>query len=223
MMNRGLLVRAGETIIQTASVADCVTNPVRLMAKQERKGENVRRITFAIIVAAGLFIAADCKRDSETASKSAAQTTPDKASPSEASSSDHGHEHDANGGHDGEGQAGDDQGGHAHDEVDLGEVDIGDLSVSLAQGHGKVVAGQECHLVVKLPYKDSGATVVRAWLGTQDRTLSMVGKGTYAPSHDDYDIHAMAPEPLPADVMWWIEIEKPDGTTLLGSATPLME
>jgi len=111
--------------------------------------------------------------------------------------------------------------GHAHDEVDLEPVTIGGMGVELAQGHGAIAAGQEGHLVVKLPYNGGGQTIVRAWIGGDDRTLSYVGKGEYAPSHDDYDIHAMAPDPLPAEAMWWIEIEKPDGTRAVGSATPL--
>jgi hypothetical protein len=112
---------------------------------------------------------------------------------------------------------------HAHDEVSLGKAKVGDLEVELAQGHGGVEAGKEGHLVVKLPYNDAGATIVRAWIGTADRTASMVGKGTYAPSHDDYDVHADAPKPLPADAMWWVEVEKPDGTKLVGSAKPIVE
>jgi hypothetical protein len=112
--------------------------------------------------------------------------------------------------------------GHAHDSVSIGTATVGDLTVELGQGHGKVDAGQMEHLTVKLPYSDDGATIVRAWLGTEDRTMSMVGKADYAPSHDDYDVHALAPDPLPSNVMWWIEIEKPDGEKLLGSAKPLM-
>jgi len=112
---------------------------------------------------------------------------------------------------------------HAHDEVDLDPVTIGSMRVELAQGHGAVTAGEEGHLVVKLPYNDNGSTIVRAWIGGEDRTMSMVGLGEYAPSHDDYDIHAMAPDPLPAGAMWWIEIEKPDGTKVAGSAKPIME
>ncbi len=126
----------------------------------------------------------------------------------------HGHDHDAD--HDGDHD-------HAHDEVDLDPTTIGEMTVELAQGHGAVEAGKEMHLVVKLPYSDDGASIVRAWIGTEDRTLSFVGRGEYAPSHDDYDIHAMAPDPLPADAMWWIEIEKPDGTKVVGSARPIME
>lgn len=112
---------------------------------------------------------------------------------------------------------------HEHAEDPLGTVRIGDLDVELAQGHGGVVAGKEGHLVVKLPYSDDGATIVRAWIGTEDRTLSYVGKGEYAPSHDDYDVHATAPDPLPEEPMWWVEVEKPDGTRLVGSVEPLMD
>ncbi len=133
-------------------------------------------------------------------------------------SDDHaGHDHDA----DGSEHADEEE--HAHDEVSLGTVTIGDLEVELAQGHGKVAAGKEGALVVKLPYKDDGATIVRAWIGTEDRTLSLVSKGEYAPSHDDYDMHAAAPDPLPENVMWWVEIEKPDGSKVVGSAKPLLE
>ena len=106
---------------------------------------------------------------------------------------------------------------HAHDEIALGKFDIEGNSVEAAQGHGKVEAGKEGHLVIKLPYKDNGETITRAWIGTEDRTLSSVGKGEYAPSHDDYDIHAVAPDPLPAGAKWWLEIVKPDGTKAVGS------
>ena len=112
---------------------------------------------------------------------------------------------------------------HAHAEDPLGTVTIGDLEVELAQGHGGIAAGKEGHLVVKLPYSDGGSTIVRAWIGTEDRTLSLVGKGEYAPSHDDYHVHAMAPDPLPAEALWWVEIEKPDGTKVVGSARPLQD
>lgn len=112
---------------------------------------------------------------------------------------------------------------HDHAEDSLGTVRIGDFEVELAQGHGGVAAGKEGHLVVKLPYSDNGSTVVRAWIGTEDRTRSYVGKGQYAPAHDDYDVHATAPDPLPADAKWWIELERPDGVRLLGSAQPLFD
>ncbi len=119
----------------------------------------------------------------------------------------------------------DDHADHADhgDKVSLPSTLIANMQVELAQGHGAIKAGEESHLVVKLPYNDNGATVIRAWIGTEDRTLSFVGKGEYASSHDDYDIHAIAPDPLPENAMWWIEIENPDGSKGLGSATPIME
>lgn len=136
-----------------------------------------------------------------------------------ASCGDHGHDHDD---HDHphdpkheEGKEHDDD--HDHEEESLGTFDIDGISVEAAQAHGGVEAGKESHLVIKLPYKDNGETVVRAWIGSSDRTLSSVGKGEYAASHNDYDIHAVAPEPLPAGSTWWLEIEKPDGTKAVGS------
>ncbi|MBX3742584.1 MAG: hypothetical protein KF712_16475 [Akkermansiaceae bacterium] len=134
---------------------------------------------------------------------------------------DHGHPHDEGEahGHPHDNEPDDD---HTHDEVALGSFKAGELEIEAAQGHGIVEAGKEGHLVIKLPYKDDGATIVRAWIGTEDRTLSAVGKGDYAASHDDYDIHATAPSPLPADVKWWVEIEKPDGTKLVGYIAPKM-
>jgi hypothetical protein len=111
---------------------------------------------------------------------------------------------------------------HAHDEVSLGSHDIEGIKVEAAQGHGKVDAGKEGHLVIKLPYKDDGETVVRAWIGTEDKTQSAPGKGEYAPSHDDYDIHTVAPSPLPENAAWWLEITKPDGTKATGSI-PLLK
>ena len=112
---------------------------------------------------------------------------------------------------------------HHDDEVALPAATLGDMTLELAQGHGAIKAGEESHLVVKLPYNDNGATLIRAWIGTEDRTLSFVGKGEYTPSHDDYDLHAMAPDRLPDNTMWWIEIEKPDGTKVVGSAVPILE
>ena len=113
---------------------------------------------------------------------------------------------------------------HDHgDEQALDAVQIGEHKIELAQGHGALEPGAESHLVVKLPWNDESETVVRAWVGTEDRTASMVGLGRYASAHDDYDIHADAPEPLPENVQWWIEIERPDGSKLLGAAKPFLE
>ncbi len=173
------------------------------------------RILLATSLVFGLVLATGCKREpvEEKASSTTERESPAVQGHAEGAAA--GHEHQEGEAH-GHGHGGD-------EEVGLGTVTIGDLKVSLAQGHGKVAAAKEGHLVVKLPYNDKGATVVRAWIGTEDRTLSLVGKGGYAPSHDDYDVHAIAPDPLPQNVMWWIEIEKPDGTKLVGSIKPLLD
>ena len=179
-----------------------------------------RTIGIATLICALAFVLPGCKRtENEEPAKQdgGAASKPEHVRDDGSTHADHG---------DGSSQAGDAHaggGGHAHDEVPLGTATIGDMKVELAQGHGKVEAGKEGHLVVKLPHNDKGATIVRAWIGTADRFSSLVGKGTYAPSHDDYDIHAVAPSPLPENTMWWIEIETPDGKTSVGSAKALME
>lgn len=197
----------------------------------------MKRIAAMTSIVTACIVFAGCKKDEPAApAKPDAIPTTSKAKDTEAPKTDapadaaeHGQTHDGTHTHEG-GQAHDHahphtegETGHGHDdEADLGTAAVGDLEVKLAQGHGKVQAGKEGHLVVKLPYNDAGSTVVRAWIGTEDRTLSRVGKGQYAPSHGDYDIHATAPDPLPANAMWWIEVHKPDGTKLVGSAKPLM-
>ncbi len=109
---------------------------------------------------------------------------------------------------------------HDHgDEVSLGTTTIGDYEVECWQSHGDVEPGKEMHLIVKLPYNDNGATIVRAWIGTDNRLASIVERGDYAASHDDYDIHAEAPDPLPENAQWWIELERPDGSKAVGSIT----
>ena len=152
---------------------------------------------------------------------------PDRDHGQDHADGDHDHDHDHDHAHgaddqDHAGHFGDDH-DHDHEVEPLGTVAIGDLEVELAQGHGPIAAGEESHLVVKLPYSDDGETTVRAWLGVEDRTLSHVGRGEYAASHGDYDIHAIAPDPLPEGVMWWVEIEKPDGSTSVGSAKPQVD
>jgi hypothetical protein len=137
------------------------------------------------------------------------------------SEEEHGHAHEEGKG-DHANEEGESDHEHGHEETPLGTFDIEGISIEAAQADGGVEAGEESVLILKLPYSDKGATIVRVWIGTGDRTLSTVGKGDYAPSHDDYDIHAVAPDPLPAGAKWWIEIEKPDGTKAVGSI-PLLK
>lgn len=110
---------------------------------------------------------------------------------------------------------------HDHEEVELGTVFLGPLKAMLAQAHGPLVAGEEAGLIVVLPEEVGAQAVVRAWLGGPERTESFVGRGEYAPSHGDYDVHAMAPDPLPPGVEWWVEVELPDGTRHVGHHAPL--
>ena len=107
-----------------------------------------------------------------------------------------------------------------HESIELDTITIDGLSVQLTQNHGPVDAGEEEHLIVKVD--DADVLAVRVWIGTEDRTLSYVGKGEYDTATGAYDVHTMAPDPLPTNAMWWIEIEKAEGTKVIGSANPVM-
>jgi hypothetical protein len=159
----------------------------------------------AALLATGLLLAAcgDAGHDHDAAS-SAPKATDQHAD-------EHDHEH----GEDGHMHGEDD-----HDTEPLGRITLGEIEAELEQGHGEIAPGKELHLVVKLTPDDGGATVLRAWIGTEDRLSALVEKGSYAASHGDYDVHAIAPDPLPADAKWWIELERPDGTVLTGSIAP---
>lgn len=166
-------------------------------------------------IASASLLAAGCDRSADQSATPAPAATPDATSDEDHADGD-GHAHDDHDDHAGHSHAEADH----HDEVPLGAAQIGDLTVEFAQGHGELAPGRELHLVIKLPYSDKGATTIRVWLGTEDRFASVVAKAEYAPSHDDYDVHAIAPDPLPENTMWWVEIEKPSGEKLLGNVQP---
>lgn len=105
-----------------------------------------------------------------------------------------------------------------HESIPLGSIMIDNITVELTQNHGVVDPGEEEHLVVKIPQSDPETFTVRAWIGTEDKTRSYVGKGEYSADHGAFDIHIIAPESLDPGAKWWIEIEKPDGSVHTGSA-----
>ena len=133
------------------------------------------KLTKLAALVAVLFVCASCSK----------APTP---SPQPAQSGDHGHAHGdgddhAHGEHDNEQESDD----HDHTNMaTLGAIEIGGLKIEASQGHGKVEPGKEGYLAVKLPYNDKGATVIRAWIGVEDRTLSEVGKSHYARQADSY-------------------------------------
>lgn len=116
----------------------------------------------------------------------------------------------------------DDTSDQTHQEIPLDALVINGMSIQLTQNHGPVGAGDEEHLIVKVDNGDTDIIGVRAWIGSEDRTLSYVGKGEYSVINDAYDIHTSAPDALDQNTMWWIEIEMPDGTKHTGSIKPVM-
>lgn len=132
----------------------------------------------------------------------------------------HGHAHDDGHDHDGDdhadGSAEHDHGDDDHALESLGTVALGDMTVEAFQGHGQAAAGKELHLLVRLPESAQDATV-RAWIGTDDRFASTVAMAERSAEDGGHSLHATAPDPLPENAAWWIEVELADGTTHVGS------
>lgn len=133
--------------------------------------------------------------------------------------SDHDHDHDDHD-HGDEHSGGDGHSDEHADAKDLPDATIGAMTLKLKQA-GAIEAGKEAVLLVKLSESDKGQTIVRAWIGSDDRTLSRISKGEFVAKDTEYHLHVRAPKPLPEGAMWWIEIEKPDGTKSVGSVAPL--
>ncbi|MFG0243561.1 MAG: hypothetical protein ACF8R9_12315 [Phycisphaerales bacterium JB054] len=132
--------------------------------------------------------------------------------------SDDGHDHATEDSHDGHDHAAAEALDDDHDTmVSLGTATIGTHQVSAQQGHGAAAPGKELHLALTLTGDQSGSAIVRAWIGSEDRLASIVGKGEFDSAKGVYDIHAEAPTPLSPDAKWWVEIETEDGTKSLGS------
>lgn len=128
-----------------------------------------------------------------------------------------GHDHDGHS-HEGEEHAVGDHDDHEHGEqIALGTATVGEIEVEAFQGHGEAAPGKELHLVVKLGESDSGGATVRGWIGTDDRFQSVVALAEYSADEGGYELHAVAPDPLPENASWWIEVEMADGTTHVGS------
>jgi len=134
------------------------------------------------------------------------------------------HDHDD---HDDDHDHADDDHDHDHDHdhemddhsdaVELGAVTIDGVEVRASQAHGELAAGKELFLMLVLSDNEGGATAVRAWIGTENRLASEVAKAEFHADHGDYELHAMAPDPLPENAKWWIELERADGTKAVGS------
>jgi hypothetical protein len=152
-----------------------------------------------------------------TAAATNTQTPVGTAKPA-GSSHDHDHDHD---GHDHDHDGHDHSSGHGHhDSVPLGSTIVGDYEVSCWQAHGSLEAGKELFITIKPPFDDAGRSVLRVWIGTEDRLASVVARASYVASRQAYEAHAEAPSPLPHGSAWWIEIERPDGSTHIGTIKP---
>lgn len=104
------------------------------------------------------------------------------------------------------------------DLVDLGSVDVGAISVRALRSRGAPSAGQELRLVIVVP-DDDGTSSVTGWIGTDARFSSAVVGARFSEQFGGYELRTAAPDPLPASASWWIEVQRFDGATHVGSVS----
>lgn len=82
---------------------------------------------------------------------------------------------------------------------------------------GHVEAGEEAHM--DLTIQGATPTAVRLWIGTEDRTTSVVSKAESS-GKGTFHAHADAPKPLPEGAAIWVEVDTGDNTVLVSLAIP---
>lgn len=99
---------------------------------------------------------------------------------------------------------------------DLGSIAIGTIDVQVLRGRGEPAPGGQLRLIVKVP-DDAATSSVRGWIGTASRFASAMAGADYSEQLGGYELRTTAPDPLPPSAAWWIEVERADGTTHVGS------
>lgn len=83
-----------------------------------------------------------------------------------------------------------------------------------AKQRGAVTEGA---LSVKVDGANPADLILRVWLGSEDRSGSVVAKAEYhdEPDHKDFDAHVELPDPMPEGAQWWVEVQKGEEKFLL--------
>lgn len=103
---------------------------------------------------------------------------------------------------------------HAHqhgDRIALGDIKVGDHSISVFQVVAKIEAGKEADFDLDFPAGKPLPGTVRGWIGNESALGSMkvkFEKETDSRMHG----HPEAPKPIPAGSKLWVEIESATGT-----------
>jgi hypothetical protein len=109
----------------------------------------------------------------------------------------------------------DEPAGHVHEHTEriaLGDVKVGDLTISVFQVIPRIEAGKEGDFDLDFPAGKPLPGIVRGWIGAESGQGSMKAKfekETATRMHG----HPEAPQPIPAGSMLWLEVETAGGTS----------
>lgn len=112
--------------------------------------------------------------------------------------------------------------GHTGEVVELGTVTIGEWTVRAARDKSEIKAGGDAPIDVWLTTSDgkpATVAVVRFWIGLEDAKVSRKARADIEdprqPNH--WHTHADVPDPIPENARLWVEIERDQNETTVGS------
>ena len=124
---------------------------------------------------------------------------------------------DDHAGHDHEKEANDKHGaGHGGEVIELGTTKVGGLTVRASRDKGEIKPGGDAPIdlwVTDAAGKAAAVSAVRFWLGTEDAKGSLKAKAEIEDPKqpDHWHTHVEVPNPIPAAMKLWVELEAKDG------------
>jgi hypothetical protein len=99
--------------------------------------------------------------------------------------------------------------GHGGPVIALGTAIAGSFTLVATRDQGDIVAGKDAPIDVTVTSTNAKAGAVRFWIGTEDAKGSVKAKAEVEnPAEPNrWHTHAEIPDPLPAGVKLWVEVE----------------
>lgn len=112
--------------------------------------------------------------------------------------------------------------GHGGAVIQLGTSKIGAFDVMATRDEGQIVAGKDAPIdvtVTPTAGSTAKATAVRFWIGTEDGKGSVKAKADIEDPNQPnrWHTHAEIPNPIPAGITLWVEVEDDKGGKSVGS------
>jgi hypothetical protein len=106
--------------------------------------------------------------------------------------------------------------GHSGENIELGTVQVGTMTIRAARDKGEIKPGGDAPIDVWIDGGlGNGVSAVRFWIGVEDAKGSVKAKADV--EDGKWHAHAEVPNPMPVDAKFWVEIETAKGEKSVGS------